>query len=293
MPDPSDSRFATFFNRKRNKINAEIFEDYLQRHHQNCTETSICETAIVIKCNAKWAKSNIPLTFEQRKILFEEVSEADTKNSSNQRCDPLLCLFYGSNLMGNENSDVAHGIANGTTCTFKKANLKPGTVLQPIKMHGFWVNSVCVDDVESLELEWQDCSRFQGIFRVFPEQGTFVVSYPITEQEETVRVDTSMCLKQFPVLINFATTGHKLQGKSMESLVIAEWSHVNNWAYVVISRVRTLAGLFFIKPIPEDIDFKPAPQYMQMMERLRETILANPEQVAALKENYDFDSALN
>ena len=72
-----------------------------------------------------------------------------------------------------------------------------------------------------------------------------------------------------PVVLNHATTGHKLQGKSLNSLVIAEWSKKKNWVYVVLSRVRTLEGLFLLKPIPEDIKFDPKLEYLKMMDKLR------------------------
>ena len=66
--------------------------------------------------------------------------------------------------------------------------------------------------------------------------------------------------------------GHRIA--YADELVIAEWSKVKNWAYVVLSRVRTLSGLFLTEPIPDNIDFRPAPDYLDMMENLRETILA-------------------
>jgi hypothetical protein len=66
--------------------------------------------------------------------------------------------------MGIENEDVENGIANGTTCIFKKAYLKHGATLQPIELNGYLVNSVSVEDVE------------------------------------------------FSIVLNHATTGHKLQG---------------------------------------------------------------------------------
>ena len=289
MPDPRKTRFATFFNKARCSINASIFKKYLQQHHGNCTETDICSSAIVIKANGFWGKSKKELSFEQRKILFEECTESDTSNKSTHKCDPLLCLFFGSNLMVNENSDVSNGIANGTTCLFKKAHLKPGTVLQRMKMHGYWVYTVKVDEVECLELEWQDSPKFVGRFRLGSKKETFTISFPITEQERKYRVKTSIVLEQFPVVINFATTGHKLQGKSMFSLVIAEWSKVKNWAYVVLSRVRTLTGLFFKEAIPDGVDFAPAQDYLDMMERLRSTINSSPEQVSELKATYNFD----
>ena len=87
-------------------------------------------------------------------------------------------------------------------------------------------------------------------------------------------MSTQIQFTQFPVLGNYATTGHKLQGNSVDELVIAEWSQLKNGAYVVLSRVRTLAGLFLTEPIPDNIDFRPAPEYLDMMENHRGTIMA-------------------
>jgi hypothetical protein len=69
----------------------------------------------------------------------------------------------------------------------------------------------------------------------------------------------------------------------LDHVVIAEWSRVKNWNYVVFSRVKRLSGLFLMEPIPEDIDFLPANNYLEMMADLRKTILATPEQALELK----------
>ena len=50
--------------------------------------------------------------------------------------------------------------------------------------------------------------------------------------------------------MNDATTGHKLQGMSKDKLIVVSWSFIANWIYVVLSRERTLKGLFFLKPTP-------------------------------------------
>ena len=81
MPDLAAMRFATYHNKNRVEINAGIFHEYLKKHHSNCSKNNIPTTAIVIKANPAWAQSGKPLSFGQRKILFEECSEADTKNS--------------------------------------------------------------------------------------------------------------------------------------------------------------------------------------------------------------------
>jgi hypothetical protein len=66
-----------------------------------------------------------------------------------------------------------------------------------------------------------------------------------------------------------------------------------NWAYVVLSRVKTLSGLFLMSHIPEDIDFGPAKDYLDMMQTLRQRILATPDQVTELKEQFRLRSKVN
>jgi len=276
MPAPTSTQFATFHNKNRCGINMDIFRDYLKEHHADCSKDTIPRSAVVIKCNSRWGKSKANLTYEQRKVLFEECSEADCTNSRSKHIDPLLCLFAGSNQMITENEDVERGIANGTIAEFKKAILKENAELIPIQMFGYWVYSIGVDDVLQLELEWKGSDRFRGRFRVSTTTGTYQVKFPISEFGRQMKVQAAIRIEQFPVVGNFATTGHKLQGKSVSEIVVAEWSKVKNWAYVVLSRVRTLKGLFLAERIPDDIDFAPVKANLEMMERLREHILAFP-----------------
>jgi hypothetical protein len=238
-----DMKHATFYNLKRTGINACIFQNYLNKHHKWKSESDIPLTAIVIKTKTSWNKSKLPLRFDQWKILFKEYSENDVKTGT-QTCVPLLTLFLGCNLMITLNEDVDNGIANGTTCTFQKMVLKPEAEFEKIKMHGCWVHSVAIEAVEYLELEWQDCNHFVGRFRLTPTVGTFRVNYPISEFGLKSRIKTNIQLLYLPIIMNHATTGHKLQGKTVESLVLAEGSKVKNWAYIVLSRVRTLVVYF-------------------------------------------------
>jgi hypothetical protein len=282
-PNPLETKYATFYNKKRSQINANVFRNYLKTYHHVNSESKIPHTAIVIKAGTTWDKSKIALSFDQRKVLFEECSEADVKRGTSQMCAPLLCLFSGCNLMVTENEDVLHGIANGSVCRFRKLVLKTGSNMKKIKMYDRWVHAVGMEDVEYIEVEWQDCEHFVGKFRLKPKVAKFRVKYPINEFGIKSRLQTNIELQFLPVIVNHATTGHKLQGKTVKSVVIAEWSKVKNWAYVVLSRVKTLCGLFLISPIPEDIDFGPAADYLDMMQNLRRTVLATPEQVSGLK----------
>ena len=57
-------------------------------------------------------------------------------------------------------------------------------------------------------------------------------------------------ITQFGVNCNIAATGHKLQGTSKDSLIIGSWNYTfENWIYVVLSRVRTLKGLFLCEEL--------------------------------------------
>ncbi len=63
-----------------------------------------------------------------------------------------------------------------------------------------------------------------------------------------------LCCKmnQIPANSNDATTGHKLQGMSKDIIIVSSWPTgglsvmFKNWEYVLLSRVRTLSGLYWI-----------------------------------------------
>jgi hypothetical protein len=58
---------------------------------------------------------------------------------------------------------------------------------------------------------------------------------------------------QLPVASNNATTGHTLQGSSMDSIFVNNWVYEKKWAYVVLSRVRTHKGLYLRHPLSMDL----------------------------------------
>jgi hypothetical protein len=74
-----------------------------------------------------------------------------------------------------------------------------------------------------------------------------------------------MKARQLPVVINNATTGHKLQGSSVDSLFVHSWSYVTNWVYVILSRVRTLNGLYCRKPLSTDLRKYAVPELLVKM----------------------------
>ena len=76
---------------------------------------------------------------------------------------------------------------------------------------------------------------------------------------------------QFPLISNTATTGHKLQGASLNALLVSGWYYGKNWAYVVLSRVCTMKGLFMTHPLSLDKKkYAVGQDMLRMMKKFRE-----------------------
>ena len=277
IPPNAEARYATHTNLARASINALIFKQYLETYHHTDRNTSaIPKGTLIIRGTGAWCKPLKKMGHYAQKILWETCNDSHVK-CGNTLADPFLCLFYGCEMMVNDNIDVKNGIANGTCCQFEKAVLKPGHNVEQMQVHGRWVNTVDINNIEYIVLRF-DASynpRFNGTFKLRARDKTFEVMYPTDiHLLGTNRIKASIKLKHFPIIGNFATTAHKLQGKTMSNLVISEWSSTDNWAYVVLSRVRTRAGLFLVQALPENISFLPNETYNLMMQRFRATIEA-------------------
>ena len=72
---------------------------------------------------------------------------------------------------------------------------------------------------------------------------------------------------QLPLLVNNATTGHKLQGATINSLFVHCWRYEKNWPYVVLSRVKTLQGIFLRDRLTRDLRKFDVPDKLKIMMR--------------------------
>ena len=55
------------------------------------------------------------------------------------------------------------------------------------------------------------------------------------------------------MVVNTATTVHKLQGTGVDNIFIHCWHYCRNWPYVVLSRVKNYSGLYLRKKIDTDL----------------------------------------
>ena len=79
-----------------------------------------------------------------------------------------------------------------------------------------------------------------------------------------------MKLNQFSFVRNTATTGHKLQGKTVDSILAYAFEYRVNWPYVVMSRVTTMSGLYLREKLSDDLShYTVPPELTEMLVRLR------------------------
>ena len=119
-----------------------------------------------------------------------------------------------------------------------------------------------------------DTLRKKRRFKIKPERrGVTITMTPSRVSSLQTTINLQMTL--LPVNISTAATGHKLQGRSKDSIIITSWPNFTNnvvfanWEYVVLSRVRTLDGLYLFKPIDTAKSFAPSEELRKFIKRAR------------------------
>ena len=146
------------------------------------------------------------------------------------------------------NSNVREGKANGSQATFEKLVLKRNATVHTVMLsNGVPVKAVLASDVDHVVLHHTNKRVQPQIFTIEPKQYTFrvrILKPASLRVKGDEREELRMKAKQLPVIINNATTGHKLQGSGVKSVFVHTWSYTTNWAYVMLSRVKTKNDLF-------------------------------------------------
>jgi hypothetical protein len=200
--------------------------------------------------------------------------------------DPLLKLYYHIPLMLVSNDDVPNGHANGTRVLLEAVVLNEGeSAIETISFDGLKCPVVGASAVNHLICSLD--GNPDKIFLIQPKNLTCRVKAPFPKKllpfaPLKATVNLTVSLTQFPVIVNCATTGHKLQGQTKHSLLIAVWSKVKNWNYVALSRVRTRQGLYLLTPLPYNTNFEIAPELNAMYITLQKhytPVALNPNNV--------------
>ena len=172
------------------------------------------------------------------------------------RVDPALRLFVGRPVMINQNLDVENFMANGAMCSFKSLKLKNGYEdFDTINCDGCFVRCITADKVQSMEVVLEDSSD-KKVLTLETTTNSMKVSFPSVNMFESRvshktdrKTKLSIKLTQFPISVADARTVHRLQGRSLETLLISNWSFPPNWVCVALSRVCNSDKLFVRMPL--------------------------------------------
>jgi hypothetical protein len=153
-------------------------------------------------------------------------------------------------MMLTSNNDVPNGQANGSRVRLQRVSVRPGERETVIELSsGTRIRTYLANQILSLTL----CHEVEDIipreFEITPAKCSFRAHARIMEDDKTVLMKGV----QFEVISNSVTTGHKLQGSSLDRLVVMELYYGKNWIYVILSRVRTMKGLFLTEPLSTDL----------------------------------------
>ena len=127
------------------------------------------------------------------------------------------------------------------------------------------VDKVDIDDIEK-KLEK---ARNARTFRLEPQ--TFKPVWVTVAPSNLILETMSMkcAITQMPINASDTITGHNLQGLTKDNLIVYAWNKSTIWIYVVLSRVRTLNGLFLMKKLKLSDIKPPSRDYLEFMNHIK------------------------
>jgi hypothetical protein len=273
---PGNVSYCVYGNADRTAINAGIFTNVLKAHWKTSNEQP--QHIVVVRAGnimrVTKSKKKVEMGVQDKLYVYENCGDhrvrAKIKGRTGHFVDPLLKLYYHVPLMFVSNEDVPNGHANGTRVLLEGVVLKENVLPETLSIDGLQCLAVDATYIEHLICSLVDNS--EKIFLIQSKTFLCLVKAPIPKNLggcTSASVNFSMSLTQFPVLVNNATTGHKLQGQTKRTLIISVWSKKKNWNYVALSRVQTRKGLYLVKPLSYTTDFAMSSDLRQMLQTLQ------------------------
>ena len=274
LPENSKLRFACSTNEERNAISTSAFLQHLQATHtvSDDPSTDCPNHTVIIKGTLRYGRRTTGMISRNlRNMIYDTCGDADVENSEGKRAEPVLKFYHNVPLMMNSNDRIDENLANGTPCIGLYISLKRGVQLEKENWEGFMVNTV-----QACNVRYMICKREKEketdpdeYFKIEPKKSGITISCRYLGNLPIKGIN----MTQFGVIDNIATTGHKLQGMSLDNLVVNSWFYgCPNWVYVILSRVRKLAGLVLNIPLDAKKDYSPKPELTRWEEDIRERV---------------------
>jgi hypothetical protein len=225
---PTNITYATYRNLDRASINNGLFQKYCNQN--DIEEKDLQDCVIIFSSDLERREGNKTFYKPSNKwetLFWTNCGEGDCQPAVfNNPFDPVLLMYYNRPMMVVINEDVDHGVANGSRCHITHLHLKPGETYRKIEYGLLEIPAVRANQIAWATMKHENESMVPRIFNIKPKQTTFHarVPYPDSMQPGTgktkVTFKVTMRGTQLPIICNNATTGHKLQGSSIESLFV-------------------------------------------------------------------------
>ena len=121
----------------------------------------------------------------------------------------------------NSNKRIEEGLVNGTPCLGQYIKLKHGCKFKKENWEGHMVNTIKAHEIDHIICKKENTSlpSFDEYFKIKPEGATCTVKLPHLKSLPLQK----LFISQLPINSNVSTTGHKLQGKTLNSSVVNSW----------------------------------------------------------------------
>jgi hypothetical protein len=262
-----------------NKLNARVVGQVNLPNYVNCMETAVayacltnaCRNQVIYDCFLRYVRDNSPpynsdiepsnsvvlikgivsrkgniAGSEFHHILWTVGCDHNVIGFNNIKVDPCLKLFYGCPLQLSCNTgEKGKLIFKGTTVHFAGVKWREGYSPDAINYKGYKVKSGTVNDVSSVLVQLQG----GAIKEVKAEKFSCTINFK--GNDETL---TGFEITQIPVNIALAATVQQMDGQTKDILIVVEQTvTLPGWMYFVLSRVKSLNGLFLLQSVSREM----------------------------------------
>jgi hypothetical protein len=285
--------YACPTNALRNRITENNFANMLKKLHPlgNDPRSAPMHT-ILIKGIFKKRKGGDIKSEQFHRLVYNSCGDDNIVASGNNgRVDPCLKLTVGCSIRVSEYKDPKQKVVKGVTGKFYGLALKAGHQLREEIWSGYKVNVIDADEVDYIVCERvrndeRDPVRY---FTLPAKKFSVTVKIPMNGGRQHIPLD-SLEIIQFPINLDDATTGHKLQGMTKSVLDIADFNYGENWIYVACSRVRTSNGLFLFKRLNRSKYIGPSQALLteiELLEKIEQRTLRNLQTMGTFPSDID------
>jgi hypothetical protein len=274
--DCKDACYACPWNKERNGVEAVIFKQHiLDTHPKVSDEEDPPDHTLMIECSIrtkseddteeqsrstqgnkkhkkrgkkrKRRKKNYSKNYVSKVVhdtIVTQLGDTDILSTDyhtkGTKIAPVLRMYPRCPQMCITNDDLEEeGRGNGSGCKVVSVKMKKNGKERKWKnWEGRKVWTVSVEDVEWVEYEHYPSppKGRASRFRLTPREFNASIDFPLHEHLPPVKVGNAV-VTQIPVNSNVATTGHKLQGMSKDTIIVNSWNYAcDNWVYTVLSR---------------------------------------------------------